>query len=567
MTPIDPVRILVAVVLVASAACATPQAGHIRFHNQPPVTEVNDRRDVPKIPEERKRYKNITNFDVVFHKRLTRWMEMRPVTRARDVNSIDEAPNSTWFTNRIGERDMSADDIRRGPNVTGTPEAHLPFVVKSSKGAGMALGIVVEDQRGKKYILKFDLKQFPEIESGADAVSHRLLWASGYHVPENYVVKFRREDLVLSKKSKIVDSRGRKEPMTEAFLDQMLSLVHTDKDGMIRGLASQFLEGIPVGGHSRDGVRDDDPNDRIPHQQRRVLRGAYVLFSWLDLTDMKEDQTLDMYVEDPADPKVHYLMHHMVDFGKSLGAQAHTSRNRALGRAHVLDPRDISISLLTLGLWRRPWEDRKWTQGITGVGVFESETFHPGEWKANTPNYFPFLDVDRFDGFWGAKIMMRFTPEHIRAAAEQGRYSDPRAVEYITRVLLERQRKAAAHWFSEVAPLDRFAVQATDRGDQLCFDDLGIRHGLAGKSASETIYRYRAFDVKGRRLAWAHEKASGLDGGRTCAIRLPVAPDADGYTIVRIETSRQGQQLPAVFVHVARDPATRALRVIGLRRH
>ncbi len=566
MTPFDPVRILVAVAVVATAACAAPQAGHIRFHNQPPVTEVNDRRDVPKMPEERMHYRGITRFDVVFHKRLTRWMEMRKVTRALDVNAIDEAPNSTWFTNRIGERDISVEELRRGPNVTGTPEAHLPFVVKSSKGAGMALGIVVEDQRGKKYILKFDLKQFPEIESGADAVSHRLVWAAGYHVPENYLVKIRREDVVLSKKSVVKDSRGRKTPMTQEFLDQLLSLAHTDKDGLIRATASLYLEGIPVGGHARDGVRDDDPNDRIPHQQRRVLRGAYVLFSWLDLTDMKEDQSLDMYVEDPADPKVHYLTHHFVDFGKSLGAQAHTSRNRALGRAHLLDPHDISISLLTLGLWRRPWEGRTWPQDITGVGVFESETFHPGEWKANTPNYFPFLDVDRFDGFWGAKIMMRFTPEHIRAAVEQGRYSDPRAVEHITRTLLERQRKAAAYWFANVAPLDRFAVESSGSVVQLCFDDLAIRHQLAGKSPTETIYRFRAFDVKGRRLAWTTDKAAGAAGGYTCAIRLPVAPDADGYTIIRIETSRRGRQLPAVFVHVARDPATRVLRVIGLRR-
>ena len=32
--------------------------------------------------------------------------------------------------------------------------------------------------------------------------------------------------------------------------------------------------------------------------------GAYAIFSWLSHSDIKEDNTLDMWVEDPADPSV-----------------------------------------------------------------------------------------------------------------------------------------------------------------------------------------------------------------------------------------------------------------------
>ncbi len=553
-------RTTAGLVLAAVGACAAPQAGHVRFHNVPPVTEVNDRRDVPNKPDEVPMHRNLTRFDVNFHKRLTRWMEMRKVRRATSVNSIDEVPNSTWFENRIGVRELAVEELATGPNLTGTPEQHLPFIVKSSKVGGKALGLTVEDQRGKKYILKFDNLGFPELETSADLVGQRLLWAAGYHVPEDYVVVLRKQDLVLSKDSVVKDPRGRKQQMTQEFLDELLRRVHTSKDGTIRGLASLYLDGIPVGGHPRDGVRDDDPNDRIPQQLRRERRGAYVFFSWLDLTDMKEDNTLDVYVKDPADPKVHYVMHYLIDFGKSLGSQAYTSRNPALGRSYSIDPGDMGRSFFSLGLWRRPWEAKTWPD-IVGVGVFDSKTYDPGSWKANTPNYFPFLDVDRYDAFWAAKILARFTPAHIRAAVDQGRYSDPRAVEYITRTLIERQRKTVAHWFGQVAPLDGFAVEASG---QLCFQDLELHHQVGEATPENTAYRVRAFKAKGTALAW-NAASPASNSGRACTTRLP-AVDGDGYTIIEVSRESAGRRLPPVLVHVAMDPATRAPRVIGLRR-
>lgn len=563
MSPIHSIApTLAGLVLVATAACATPQAGHVRFHNQAPITEVNDRRNVPKPPDETYHRRVLTRFDVNYHRRLTRWMEMRAVERAANVNSIDEVPSSTWFTNRIDAHGVTVDELRRGPNATGTPEAHLPFVVKSSKSEGKSFGLIVEDQRGKKFILKFDPTAFPEVETAADAVVQRLMWAAGYNVPENYVVLLKRKDLVLSKKSEVKDDVRGDEPMTEEFLDQFLSNVHVTKDGTLRGLASLFLEGKPVGGHHRDGVREDDPNDHVPHQKRRELRGLYAFYSWVDLTDMKVDQTLDMYVEDPEDPKTHYLMHYLVDFGKSLGAQTQSARNRALSHAYALDPRDMTLSLLSLGLWRRSWEG-KTAPEIRGVGMFESETYVPHRWKPHTPNYFPLLDADRFDGFWAAKIFMRFTPEHLRAAVENGRYSDPRAVDYIHRTLLARQRKAAAHWFSQVAPLDRFVVESKGQAQQLCFHDLALHYGLAGAPA-DTVFRMRAYDANGSALDWTHSIPGSLDG-RACTTVLPPV-GGDGYTIIKIELARRGKSLPPVLVHVARDPATREPRVIGLRR-
>ncbi len=552
--------------VLMTGCAARPPAGEIRFHNRPPVAAVNDRLPVGKKPAERKYYRNLTWYDVHFQGRLTRWMEMRPDRRAADVNSMDEVPDSTWFTNRIGVRELSLDEIRRGPNRSGTPEKHLPLTIKSSKVGGVAVGFIVEDKRGEKYVLKFDPLEFPESETPTDVVAQRLLWAIGYHVPEDYVIFLRREDLKLAKDAKVVDAMGGEERMTTSFLELQLAKVHVEKNGTIRALASKYLDGEPLGGHPREGVRDDDPNDRVPYQLRRVTRGAYAIFSWLDHTDMKEDNTLDMYVEDPGDKNVHYVVHYLVDFGKALGVQGLIARNKSGGRAYALDLRDSAISLVSLGMWKRPWEDRAWPEEISGVGMFESRIYHPGRWKPNSPQYLPFLDADRFDNFWGAKLLIRFTPAQLRAAVEQGRYSDRRAVDYITRVLIERQRKTARYWFARVAPLDRFAVETAGPAARLCFEDLSLRYRLVRSAATDTRYQARAFDGDGRRLAWS-VVATGTRDGRVCLPRLaPAATGADQYTIIRIETSRPDQNLPGVLVHIARDPRRGLLRVIGLRR-
>ena len=35
--------------------------------------------------------------------------------RAGNVNALDEVPDSSWFTNRLGRRPMTTEEIARGP--------------------------------------------------------------------------------------------------------------------------------------------------------------------------------------------------------------------------------------------------------------------------------------------------------------------------------------------------------------------------------------------------------------------------------------------------------------------
>src|SRR5262247_1317349 len=42
--------------------------------------------------------------------------------RAMNINTIDEVPDSSWFTNRIGTRPITTADITRGANVGAPPD-------------------------------------------------------------------------------------------------------------------------------------------------------------------------------------------------------------------------------------------------------------------------------------------------------------------------------------------------------------------------------------------------------------------------------------------------------------
>ena len=52
-------------------------------------------------------------------------------------------------------------------------------------------------------------------------------------------------------------------------------------DGRIRAVAVPWIAGQILGAFDLIGRREDDPNDRIPHEHRRSLRASWVLFAWL----------------------------------------------------------------------------------------------------------------------------------------------------------------------------------------------------------------------------------------------------------------------------------------------
>jgi len=552
------ISILTAFSLVSCARSSVPE---VRYSNAPPVEVVDDRRDVPNPPAERELVRALYFFDGTFHRRITRALELHGRPRALGINALDEVPDSTWFTNRIGKRDLTTEELIAGPTEVGSPEPHKPWTIHSTKTTGESVGFIMSDARGERFLLKFDRRGFPEIETTAHVIVNRLLWASGYNVPEDHLVFLRPSDLRLAEDAVLEDRTGKERPMTQADLAHYLGRLEVEPDGQLRGMASLLLEGTLLGGHPSEGVRPDDPNDRIPHELRRDLRGALPIFAWLDHVDIKEDNSLDVWVTDPADPQRHYVKHYFLDFGKSLGARGTISYDPRAGHEYNVDFAKMWGSLVFLGFLPRPWENRP-VPRERGVALYEAETYDPGAWKPHTPAYTPFLTADRFDRFWGAKILMRFTPEQLRALVESLRMSDPRAVDYLTNTLVARQRATARHAFLLVNPLDGFEVVQTGQGPTICFVDLLLAYGLS-TDGPQTRYVVTSHDRAGRKLGTPRVVSS--QGARSCSAPFTAAQARDGYTILRIETRRPGFT-GSTLVHVARDPGSQAPRVIGIWR-
>ena len=545
-------RTFLAALVVLAACSADATLPRVRYANRAPVTRVDDRRAIAQ-PEPRPFPMNTYYLRQYASRPVDDALAVRDPHRARDVNALGEVPDSTWFVNRT----PTPADIVRGPGNEGAPDATRPWTVRGTKVGGKTLGLTIKDARGIKYILKFDGAAYPEAETAADVIVQRLFWALGYHVPEDYIVSFTRDQLVLAGDAEVKDQFGNGRPMRAADLDAMFAQLAPGPDGRYRGLASRFLAGVPLGGWSPSGVREDDANDTVAHEDRRELRALYVFCAWLDHVDMKEDNALDMWVADK-----HYVVHYLVDFGKSLGVFGKANGFVAEGHAHRMEPRMSVISALTLGLWTRPWEDAARPE-LLGLGWFESAHFDPGAWRGLYP-FEPFERMDRADAFWATKQLMKLTRAHVHAAVAQGQLSSAASARYLEDVLMARQRKIARHWFARMNPLDEFVVAGD--GATLCFRDLWVAHAL-GARGEVSRYAAEAFDAAGRPLP-APGPAFVRAGGEVCVPDVPAGAGADGYTMVSLHTrrGRRDVDVPGTrVVHIARDERD-TRRVVGVWR-
>jgi len=549
-------------VLVACAAalvgCATASpVGALRFANQPPVTRVNDRADVPAPPPASIRRPHLDDLDAFYVRALTRALDVRDPHRATDVNAMDELPDSTWFHNRIGVRALSPDELRRGPGAADGPDGHLPWTVIGAR-AGASLSLSIRDASGRAYTLLFDRRGYPELETAADVIAQRIFWACGWNVPDDRIVTVRRRQLVVADGATVDDGRGSRRPLSRAALDQLLGALLLDPSAPLRAVARRGPDGVALGGWAGEGVRAGDPNDVIAHEDRRAVRGLGVVAAWVGHVDLGEATTRDLWVADATDPARHYVAHYLWDFRTALGARAYVDRRPDAGFARSTDLSVAIGSLVSLGAWLRPWEGIR-RADRPGVGLFEADRFDPARFTTRTP-YLPAGDADRFDGFWAARLVARFTPAQLQAIAEAAGYSHADSTAYVVSALRARQRRIARYWFARVAPLDRLAVA---QPGTLCFDDLLLTYRLGG--AATTRYQVELFDYRSRAVGW-EAWAAAAPGGRTCVSGVRPGPIRGGYVIARITVWRGKRALPPLEAHLADDPATHRLRVIGLRR-
>jgi hypothetical protein len=404
---------------------------------------------------------NIADLQEENHKRLP----------ALAVNTLGEVPDSTWYENRHSrQRPMSAEELARGPGNGNAPDESAPWTVLEAKTEGITPGFSIADGKGRTYLVKLDPVTNPELASAADVIGSKFFYALGYNVPENYIVRFTRSRLRITDKSKVEDDLGRERPMKEYDLQKILSKAAKDAEGGYRGMASLIISGKPLGPFRYHGMRTDDPNDIVPHEHRRDLRGLYVFSAWLNHTDTKALNSGDFLVKNDGRS---YIKHYLLDFGATLGSDSFEAKSPRAGNVYLFDAKPAAAQFFSLGLYVPQWMLTDFPN-MPAVGNFETENFDPLKWRNNYPNP-AFKNCLPDDGFWAAKKVMALRDEHIRTIVQTGEFSSREAAEYLVRTLAERRDKIGRAWFSRLLPLDGFEV----RNGRLEFEDLAVHYGFS----------------------------------------------------------------------------------------
>jgi hypothetical protein len=391
-------------------------------------------------------------------------------TRAGNVNSIDEVPDSSWFTNRIGSRPMSLDELRAGPNRLPGP-APGPLTVISIKDDGITPGLQLRDAHGTRWFVKLDPVQYPELASGAEVISTRVLYALGYNVPENYIATLRQDELAIDGASIFKDRSGARRPLAAADITTVLQRGARRPDGSYRVLASRALPGVPVGPFRYEGTRADDPNDVVAHEDRRELRGLLAFAAWLHHVDTKAQNSLDTLVTSGSRTLV---VHHLLDFGSTLGSSGVGRQDWRAGAEYGLDTRAMALSLVTLGMYRPSWQHSD-DPGLAAVGRIDAAHFRPDRWKPTLPNP-AFRKATADDLFWAARRVTSFSDEALRAIVAEAQFSEPRASAYLAGVLIGRRDRIGQAWLTAVNPI---VAPVIDASGTLTFVNAAAASGVA----------------------------------------------------------------------------------------
>lgn len=506
-----------------------------------------------------------TNINRVANSSVLRYLDLARLLReatgnpypALNVDAFGEVPNSSWFTNRNARERMSLPEIVQGPNAGSGPDTSGEWRIFRAKNEGASLGFHIIDSRDNRYLIKLDTRWNRELSSGAEVIAAKILYAAGYNVPQNNITVFDPAKVKLREgEIAFEDELGRERPMTYRDLDTIFDLAYVRPDGLVRGMASKYIEGVPLGGWRYRGTRPDDPNDFIPHEHRREIRGLRVISAWLNHYDTNNGNTFDTYttVEGKS-----YVKHYMIDFGGTLGASMEGPMPRTYGHQYFFDPHIAMLKILTLGLYH-PLYERWDTIPYPAAGAWEARSYHPGRFRFLYPNL-AFDNLNRRDGYWAARIVMSFTDEQLRAVAREGKYSDPAVAPYIAKVLIERRDKTGRHYYSRVNPLDNFALNGLDNGNyELCFDDMAVEGGLARAENTTYVYSVAA-------ECDCPRTDQPLVEGTCIPVRWADIPShLSGVLVVAIQTLRKGER-PSPYLRVyLRRSAEGELELVGVER-
>jgi len=345
----------------------------------------------------------------------------------RSLNLADgRVADSAFFTNR-DPAGLSPEQVRWGPT---RPEdrAVAPFVITRSKVEGKTPGFFVTDSRGSRYLFKLDPIGAPELLSGAEVVTSKLLYVLGYHVPSYEVGLLAPEMLRLDPGATISAAGHRARPFTEAELAALLA--GRARDGLLRVAASKILEGEILGPARFKRFRDC-----------AEIRALQLAYAWVNNIDAKDHNSLLVWNGRRTEG-------YLIDFGTSLGADAGAGgpKTPCAGWANTVDLKEAALEVSTLGLHRSGCDSADKPQSAS-VGLFSSRV-DPSRWKPYAPNL-AFEELNADDARWMAGRLARLSRAQIDAAVSAGQYSDPADAAYLVEMLEQRRQAIVQRYLDQ----------------------------------------------------------------------------------------------------------------------
>lgn len=492
-----------------SALLFTVPVFAVKFYHDDPVRIDNDRRPTPAPVPIKASYV----YDLI---KNTRHKDKTPLTTAANINTLGEVPDSSWFTNRIGMRDLSKDELKRGPDQLNGPEKGTWTIIEA-KSQGVSPGFTIRDSKGEIYFIKFDPKKSAQLSTSAEVIATKFFHNFGYNVPENYIALLHPDQLSIGPEAIITDENGQKRHMKKSDINVILGKVPM-RDGTVQVIASRKIPGQLLGPFKYRGTRSDDANDIFAHEDRRELRAMRVFCAWLNHDEPTAINTLDSYQGQSGSG---YVKHYLIDFGSTLGSDSVRANDRRSGNEYEVEWGPIFKSAFSLGFMDRKWRSVHYPE-YPSVGRFESRFFQPEKWKPDYPNP-AFNRMLPDDALWAAKIVMRFTDDIVELLVKAGQYENPGAEDYVIRTLIERRNKVVNYYLTLLPPLDDFRWNS----DSLQFKNLGVDSHVGTING----YRYQWFRLNNRseKLEPAGEAATVSNAS------IPVTPTDGDYLMARIE--------------------------------
>lgn len=567
-------RSFFAVVLTAIVGCSHAPSG-ARFPLREPMWTDDDMRpfSAPCVDDREEpghricapaKYESpfaADGLDNMVFRPIARFFAVDPGGESPNVNALDEVPSSSWFTNRIGlpSVSMTPEQLANG-NCDAPLDVDAPdgsWLIDQGKENGANPGFRVRIPGRGKFLLKADLAEQPERATAATAIGTRIYHAVGYNTGCDRVIYIRRSLLKLKDGLTYSDNTGVTRPFGEEQLEKVLGGAARRGD-RFRLVASNWLPGRPLGPFEYTGTRPDDPNDVIPHEDRRELRGQRVLAAWLNHFDSREQNSMNTWVStNPDDPDASpgYIKHWIIDLNDLFGSEWDWDQlSKRIGFSYYFDGGDVFRDFITLGIPKRPWDRVKRSREGDIFGYFEADVFEPDEWKPGYQNP-AFLRMTERDAAWMARIIARITPEHVAALVRVGDFTEQRHADYLTRVLLARRQKILARYFAKLSPITDVEV----RGKSVC----GLDLARATRTYHPSQFRYTARSFAGDRLEdVATPLVTTSDGGRVCVELAGLHRTRSPYRVLRIANGVTDNPLRVDLYELGDGQ----LRIVGIQR-